>query len=70
VPLVGVVVVDDKKGVDQAREVEEQREGDAQESLEGLTAEEHGQRGQDDGDEVEHGCTSYLLSLAGRGAAA
>jgi hypothetical protein len=69
VPLVGVVVVDDEQGVDQAREVEEQREHDAQERLEGLPAEEHGQRGQDDGNEVEHGRTSYLLSLAGAGSA-
>ena len=65
-PLVGVVVVDDKQGVDQPREVEEQREHDAQQSLQRLAAEEHSQRWQDNGDQVEHRCTPYEVSLLGR----
>src|SRR3954470_7164403 len=39
--LLGVVVMDHEQGVDQAREVEEQREHDAQQGLERLPTQQH-----------------------------
>src|SRR5438034_3723996 len=53
--LVGVIVVDDEDGVDHPREVDQQREYDIQQRLEWLATEQHGQRWDEDGDEVEHG---------------
>ncbi len=54
-----LVRVDNEDGMNKARKVKQQRQKEVEECLNWLSDEQHGQRWEDDGDEVNHGCLLY-----------
>jgi hypothetical protein len=52
--LIGKMAVDDKDGMDHARYPEQQRQKDIENKLNGLAAQQYGQRRKDYGQKVSH----------------